>query len=625
MPFERSPFVYTDMVLALRREASLRSATPVAMGAMRREDFFARALVAISTARALFISAHFNAFDCDESFNYWEPLHFLTFGHGLQTWEHGDAFALRSYAYLFAHWPIGAIVRAVAGVDAKRAAFVATRAALGGVAAWFEADLVDACAKRRPLVGGVLIVLLATSGGMAVASTSMLPSSFAMTCVTAATAATLRGEHARACVACVVAVVFGWPFSGIAAVPFGLYSVYGIGVWRTARVIVVATTAAAVVSVACDTYMYNPPGNFKAVSSVVNLLRYNVASGKSDLYGVEGMLFYVKNLALNFQLALVFAALAPFAVAIAVAAKAWNTRVLLKTKKQDAKTALAEVETYRNSWRVFLAVCTPFPLVTTFFTMIPHKEERFLYMIYPSLCLSAAVAVAAFGESALAINRHTFGKSRFRERLIVFGVVASLLATAVCSVSRTMALLKYYGAPAKMYAALPKPSTRADGVAWPAYLAEEFEQAGADATVNVCVGDEWYRFPSSYHFPSNRYRLRFIKGGFNGALPMPFDPARGGSAHTPEGLNDDNEEHPNQYVDPSDCRFLVEARFDESNTHSRSKAFASGDWVDVKVEKFLDATRSPTLTRIFYLPGLSERRNAYVDYALLVRASKPEY
>ena len=98
MPFERSPFVYTDMVLALRREASLRSATPVAMGAMRREDFFARALVAISTARALFISAHFNAFDCDESFNYWEPLHFLTFGHGLQTWEHGDAFALRSYS-----------------------------------------------------------------------------------------------------------------------------------------------------------------------------------------------------------------------------------------------------------------------------------------------------------------------------------------------------------------------------------------------------------------------------------------------------------------------------------------------------------------------------------------------
>ena len=26
--------------------------------------------------------------DCDETFNYWEPLHFLLYGHGLQTWEY---------------------------------------------------------------------------------------------------------------------------------------------------------------------------------------------------------------------------------------------------------------------------------------------------------------------------------------------------------------------------------------------------------------------------------------------------------------------------------------------------------------------------------------------------------
>lgn len=25
--------------------------------------------------------------DCDEVFNYWEPLHFLLHGYGLQTWE----------------------------------------------------------------------------------------------------------------------------------------------------------------------------------------------------------------------------------------------------------------------------------------------------------------------------------------------------------------------------------------------------------------------------------------------------------------------------------------------------------------------------------------------------------
>lgn len=582
------------------------------------------AFLVLALARALVASVNGVTFDCDEAFNYWEPLHFLTHGHGLQTWEHASTHALRSYAYLFAHAPVVALGRAMFGVDGQRATFALARAALGAASARLEADLVDATSARSMLGGAVLLCVLVSSSGMAIASTAMLPSSFAMMCVTAASAATLRGEHGRACVACVVAVVFGWPFSGIAAVPFGLYSVYGAGVRRTATVIALATTVSVVVSVACDTYMYNPPGGGrKLVSSVVNLLRYNVASGKSDLYGTEDGMFYVKNLALNFQLASVLAVIAPLAVAFAVATKAWHERGLMRAKKIDAKRALAEVQAYRNKWRAFLAVCSPFPLATAFFTAIPHKEERFLYMIYPSLCLSAAVTVAALTESAIAINRLAFGRSRAGERGVVVGVILGMLVVAALSVSRTAALLKYYGAPAKIYAALPMPSTHANGAAWPAYMAEEFARGGEDATVDVCVGDEWYRFPSSYHFPSNRYRLRFIKGGFDGALPMPFDPAKGGTAHTPEGLNDDNLAHPNQYVDPSRCRFLVEARFDQGNTHSASDAFNRDEWVDIAVEKFIDARRSPTLTRVFYIPGASERRNAWVDYVLLARASPP--
>lgn len=35
------------------------------------------------------ISALFNiVHDCDEVFNYWEPLHYLLYGSGLQTWEY---------------------------------------------------------------------------------------------------------------------------------------------------------------------------------------------------------------------------------------------------------------------------------------------------------------------------------------------------------------------------------------------------------------------------------------------------------------------------------------------------------------------------------------------------------
>ena len=41
--------------------------------------------------------------DCDETFNYWEPLHYLLFGNGFQTWEYSPEFGLRSWFYIFIH------------------------------------------------------------------------------------------------------------------------------------------------------------------------------------------------------------------------------------------------------------------------------------------------------------------------------------------------------------------------------------------------------------------------------------------------------------------------------------------------------------------------------------------
>ncbi len=48
----------------------------------------------------------------------------------------------------------------------------------------------------------------------------------------------------------------------------------------------------------------------------------------------------------------------------------------------------------------------------------------------------------------------------------------------------------------------------------------------------VCVGDEWHRFPSSFHLPHPAYRLAFVKSGFHGLLPRPFDIAQVGSYHS---------------------------------------------------------------------------------------------
>lgn len=47
-----------------------------------------------------------NISDCDETFNYWEPTHYLIYGKGFQTWEYSPVYAIRSYAYLLLHaWP----------------------------------------------------------------------------------------------------------------------------------------------------------------------------------------------------------------------------------------------------------------------------------------------------------------------------------------------------------------------------------------------------------------------------------------------------------------------------------------------------------------------------------------
>ena len=42
--------------------------------------------------------------DCDETFNYWEPLHHLMYGEGFQTWEYSPLYAIRSWAYIFIHY-----------------------------------------------------------------------------------------------------------------------------------------------------------------------------------------------------------------------------------------------------------------------------------------------------------------------------------------------------------------------------------------------------------------------------------------------------------------------------------------------------------------------------------------
>eukprot|EP01032_Pedospumella_encystans_P026906 gene26906-30420_t len=39
--------------------------------------------------------------DTDETYGYWEPLHYFLYGVGLQTWEYAPVFAIRTYSFVF--------------------------------------------------------------------------------------------------------------------------------------------------------------------------------------------------------------------------------------------------------------------------------------------------------------------------------------------------------------------------------------------------------------------------------------------------------------------------------------------------------------------------------------------
>jgi hypothetical protein len=63
--------------------------------------------LAANTLAALFAPIQ----DCDETFNYWEPTHFISHGYGLETWEYSPDYAIRSWLYVALHAIFGNLRR----------------------------------------------------------------------------------------------------------------------------------------------------------------------------------------------------------------------------------------------------------------------------------------------------------------------------------------------------------------------------------------------------------------------------------------------------------------------------------------------------------------------------------
>lgn len=244
-----------------------------------------------------------------------------------------------------------------------------------------------------------------------------------------------------------------------------------------------------------------------------------------------------------------------------------------------------------------------------FFTQA-HKEERFLFPVYPLICLSAAIGGRALEAIAGHAARSLTGFARRVASTVAQRAwIVLLVATTLLSVSRTVALYRNFRAPMEIYMELgPLANLEAES---------RGSQDGTVAPSTLCVGKEWYRFPSSFFLPLN-WELAFIESEFRGQLPKPYAAGANATRIIPTDMNDANREERSRYVNPSLCNYLIDT--DGHSVTAREPDYSSSpEWEVVSSVKFLDSSKSPAYARSFYVPFVTERQCSYVNYYLLKR------
>ncbi|XP_057551196.1 alpha-1,2-mannosyltransferase ALG9 isoform X7 [Hippopotamus amphibius kiboko] len=521
-----------------------------------------------------------NISDCDETFNYWEPTHYLIYGKGFQTWEYSPAYAIRSYAYLLLHaWPAAFHARILQ--TNKILVFYFLRCLLAFVSCICELYFYKAVCKKFGLhVSRMMLAFLVLSTGMFCSSSAFLPSSFCMYTTLIAMTGWYMDKTSFAVLGVAAGAILGWPFSAALGLPIAFDLLVMKHRWKSFfHWSLVALMLFLVPVVVIDSYYYG-----KMVIAPLNIVLYNVFTPHGpDLYGTEPWYFYLINGFLNFNVV--------FALALLV---------LPLTSLMEYLLQRFLVQNLGHPYWLTLA---PMYIWFIIFFIQPHKEERFLFPVYPLICLCGAVALSALQKC----YHFVFQRYRLEHYTVTSNWLAlgTLFLFGLLSFSRSVALFRGYHGPLDLY--------------------PEFYRIATDPTihtvpegrpVNVCVGKEWYRFPSSFLLPDN-WQLQFIPSEFRGQLPKPFAEGPLATRIVPTDMNDQNLEEPSRYVDISKCHYLVD--LDTMRETPREPKYSSNreEWINLASRPFLDASRSSQLLRAFYVPFLSDQYTVYANYTIL--------
>lgn len=510
-------------------------------------------LVFLNVAVRVFCTFYMIISDCDETYNYWEPLNLLLRGFGKQTWEYLPEWSIRSYFFLLPYYLVTSPLRdfeALTGAKIPSYAYFyfIRLVALCGFTSLAENVLAFSLRKTiGKSVARWFLLLSTVSTGMAHAGVALLPSSFAMTWLMLATAFLLYSfKNTNECTyilstafgvfSLAIGGIVGWPFALSLGTPFAVFTLGRRLPLRTLAKL--ALLCVAFLAVLCGLITIVDSFFYKTKLFVpMNIVLYNVFTAEGEgpeIFGTEPFSYYVKNLLLNFNFVL------PAAV---------GGSVLALIGKLDTSE--------------LVTVTLPLLLWSTIFGLQAHKEERFVYPVYPLINILAS-------SFFVALNRLITSSSLRKAFTLLAG---SVIITV--SFLRTARLVEGYSAPL--------------------FASQVFSHVETGPGIkNVCVGEEWYHFPTSLFLPDD-FRLRFIKSGFDGLLPGDFP--EGGTlqeatAAIPYGMNSKNLFSADKLVDVAVCDFFVDKVTEES---------AKGEVI--RCEEMVDTAKPGSgLARLLYLP-----------------------
>lgn len=226
---------------------------------------------ALITVR-LFFSFISTIGDCDETYNYWEPLHYLIYGKGFQTWEYAPQYGLRSYAYLLLHSVIPWFCAHGFQLNPMYIYYI-NRAILAIICGFVETYFYIGVSKEIGAnVGRITLGILIFSSAMFVSSSALLPSSTSMYLVMLSHGAWFQQSYALAIFTTALSTFISWPFAALLGFPIAVDILLRKGkYWFFIKWSLISTLTILVPQIGIDSFYYG-----KLVVAPFNIVKYNI-------------------------------------------------------------------------------------------------------------------------------------------------------------------------------------------------------------------------------------------------------------------------------------------------------------------------------------------------------------